>query len=303
MKSSLALALKVIVLAIVMFVCYAVAGGVVRLPSTSQSPEVARMAAMTLVIVCFINTLVLTHVILRSRWTGWRLMAAIFVVFYGVTTVMSQIETAVFVTTLPPGMLPRLFLMGALVAAPYSVLAVLILGKRRSRTDDAESNTRLIMPAREWTWKLTLIALAYLTLYFTFGYFIAFRNPAVLAYYGEPEPISFVAHMGTLLRDRPWLFGLQVLRAMMWVAIALPVIRMMKGNWPETALTVALLFGVVMNTQLLLPNPYMPESVRLTHMVETASSNVLFGCLVGWLLTQRHDGVRQFRGARPARAA
>jgi len=303
MKVSLALALKVIVLTIVMFVCYAVAGGVVRLPSPAQTPEAASMAAMTLVTVCFINTVVLTYVILRSRWTGWRLMAAIFVVFYGVTTVMSQIETAVFVTTLPPGMLPRLFLMGALVAAPFSVLAVLILGKWRSRIEDGEPNTRLVMPAREWAWKLTILALAYLTLYFTFGYFIAFQNPAVLTYYGEPEPISFVAHMGTLLRDRLWLFGLQVLRAMMWVAIALPVIRMMKGNWLETALAIALLFGVVMTTLLLIPNPYMPESVRLTHMVETASSNFLFGCLVGWLLTPRHGGVRLSSGARPARAA
>ena len=159
------------------------------------------------------------------------------------------------------------------------------------------------MPAREWAWKLTLIALAYLTLYFTFGYFIAFQNPSVLAYYNEPEPSSFGAHIQTLLRDRPWLFGLQVLRAMMWVAIALPVIRMMKGNWPETALALALLFGVVMTTLLLIPNPYMPESVRLTHMVETASSNFLFGCLVGWLLTPRHGGVRLSSGARPARAA
>jgi hypothetical protein len=158
---------------------------------------------------------------------------------------------------------------------------------------DSEPHSRLVMPAGEWAWKLTLIALAYLTLYFTFGYYIAFQNPAVLEYYREPEPVGFVAGMENLVRNRPWIFGLQVLRAMMWVAIALPVIRMMKGKWPETALALALLFGVVMNTQLLLPNPFMPESVRLTHLVETASSNFLFGCLLGWLLTQRHGSVRQ----------
>ena len=32
---------------------------------------------------------------------------------------------------------------------------------------------------------------------------------------------------------------------------------------------------------LLAPNPYMPESVRMSHLVETASSNFVFGCIVG----------------------
>jgi len=42
---------------------------------------------------------------------------------------------------------------------------------------------------------------------------------------------------------------------------------------------------VVMNAQLLLPNPFMPEPVRMAHLVETASSNLIFGVFVGWLLT------------------
>jgi hypothetical protein len=75
---------------------------------------------------------------------------------------------------------------------------------------------------------------------------------------------------------------------MLWVALALPVIRMLKGRWPETAIALGLLFAVVMNAQLLLPNPYMPEPVRMAHLLETASSNFIFGVLIGWLLTQRH---------------
>ncbi len=82
----------------------------------------------------------------------------------------------------------------------------------------------------------------------------------------------------------PWLIPFQILRAMLWTGIAIPVIRMMRGRWPETALTIGLLFGVVMNAQLLLPNPYMPEAVRTAHLLETASSNLIFGLFVGWLL-------------------
>jgi hypothetical protein len=292
MKAALSIVSKVVALTIILFICYAVAGGVIGLQGTSPAPGQAREqagAAGALLVVCFLNTLVLTHIILRSRWAGWRLIVTVFFVFYGVTTFMSQIESAVFLTRLPSGMLPRLFLMGALIAAPFSVLAVLILGKRKADSVSTERNTRLVMPTGEWAWKLAVIALAYLILYFTFGYFIAWRNPAVREYYGGIDAGGFFAQMGTVLGSTPWLIPFQILRAMLWTGIALPVIRMMKGQWPETALAIGLLFAVVMNTQLLLPNPYMPEGVRMTHLIETASSNLIFGLLVGWLLTQRHE--------------
>jgi hypothetical protein len=70
-------------------------------------------AATSLIAVCILDTIVLAYLILRSRWSGWRLMLAIFFIFYGVATFMPQIESAVFLTTqLPAGVVPRLFLMG-----------------------------------------------------------------------------------------------------------------------------------------------------------------------------------------------
>jgi hypothetical protein len=289
MRTASAIVLKVIALTIIMFICFAVAGGVIGQQGSSQTPEQAGAVAVVLVAVCFLNTIVLTHVVLRSRWAGWRLMATVFFVFYGVMTFMSQIESAVFITRLPSGMLPRLFLMGALIVVPFSVLAVLILGKRRADAVNAELNARLVMPTKEWAWKLAVIAIAYLILYFTFGYFIAWHNPVVRDYYGGSDAGSFFAHMSTVLANTSWLIPFQILRAMLWVAIALPVIRMMKGPWQETALALGLLFAVLMNAQLLLPNPYMPEAVRMTHLMETASSNFIFGFLIGWLLTRRHE--------------
>jgi hypothetical protein len=60
---------------------------------------------------------------------------------------------------------------------------------------------------------------------------------------------------------------------------------MLKGDWRETALAIGVTFALLGNVQLLLPNPYMPEPVRMAHLLETASSNFLFGLLVGWLMT------------------
>jgi hypothetical protein len=288
MKAAVFVVSRLLALTIILFVCFAVAGGVLGQQGNSPTSEQAGAAALPLLTVCFLQAIVLTYLILRSRWTGWRLAATVFVVFYGVATFMPQIESAVFLTRLPAGMLPRLFLMGALIAAPFSLLAILILGKRKTTSADDHSSSRLIMPRSEWAWKLAVIALAYLILYFTFGYFIAWRNPAVPEYYGGSDPGSFFAQMGTVLRDTQWLIPFQLVRAMFWVALALPVIRMLKGQWAETALALGLLFAVVMNAPLLLPNPYMPEPVRMAHLVETASSNFIFGVLIGWLLTNRH---------------
>jgi hypothetical protein len=292
MKTAAFGVLRVIALTIVLFVCFAVAGGAVGFASDSRASEQTGASTLLLLAVCLLQVMVMTHLILRSRWTGWRLAAAAFFIFYGVTTFMPQIESAVFLTRLPPGTLPRLFLMGVLIAVPFSVLAVLILGKRKAGVVDTQPNSRLVMPASEWAWKLVVIAVVYVILYFTFGYFIAWRHPGVAEYYGGVDPGSFLAQMRIVLRNTPWLVPFQILRALCWVALALPAIRMLKGKWPETALAIGLLFAVVMNAPLLLPNPYMPESVRMAHLVETASSNLIFGAFIAWLLTQRHAFAR-----------
>lgn len=293
MKTAGFVVLRVIVLTVILFVCFAVAAGVVGFAGDSQGSAQSGASTLLLLAVCLLQVMVMTHLILRSLWTGWRLIAAAFFVFYGVTTFMPQIESAVFLTRLPPGTVPRLFLMGVLIAAPFSVLAVLTLGKRKAGSEDTGANTRLIMPASEWVWKLAVIAVVYVVLYFTFGYFVAWRHPGVPEYYGGVDPGSFLAQMRTVLRNTPWLIPFQIARAICWVALALPVVRMLKGKWPETALSIGLLFAVVMNAPLLLPNPYMPEGVRMAHLVETASSNLIFGVLVGWLLTwNRSEEVR-----------
>ncbi len=289
MKATVILVIRLVVLTILYFICFAaVSAAVLPSPSKQPSPVEAATALVALLAVSLLNTLVLAYLILRSRWAGWKLILAIFFVFYGVMTVMPQIETAFFITTLPPGMLPRLFLSGAIIAALFSPLAVLILGKRRSNLPESDKHFRLDMSAGHWVGKLSLIVIVYVVIYFTFGYFIAWKNPAVRAYYGGSDPGSFSAQIRSVLRDTPLLLPLQVVRAILWTAIAVPVIRMMKGRWWETGLAVALLFAVVMNSQLLLPNPLMPQEVRMVHLLETATSNFLFGWLMVLVLRGWH---------------
>jgi hypothetical protein len=280
MKRTAIIVIQFLALTILHFICFvAVSAALLSSPSEQTAPAQAGAALAALLVVSLVNTLVIGYVILRSSWRGWKLILAIFFVFYGVMTVMPQIETAFFLTRLPPGMLPRLFLSGAIIAALFSTFAVLVLGKTRSNPTESNRNSRLDMTVGEWVRKLSLIVIAYLVIYFTFGYFIAWKNADVRAYYGGSDPGSFLAQMIVVVRDTPLLLPLQVVRAILWAAIAVPVIRMMKGQLWETGLAVALLFAV-MSSQLLLPNPLMPQEVRMVHLLETATSNFLFG----WLL-------------------
>lgn len=281
MKVFIVTAIRVVAVAILYFSSFAVvSGALLSNVSGPNAPAEAGATLLALLAVSLINTAVWTYVILRSHWAGLKLILTVFFVFYGVNTLMPQIESAYFITRLPPGLLPRLFVAGLIIAVVFAPLAVLILGKAKPK---ANETSRLNMPARAWIVKSCAIIVVYLFLYFTFGYFIAWKNPAVRAYYGGSDPESFITHITSLLRDEPLLFLLQVVRALLWLAIAVPVIKMMKGQWWESGLAVALLFAV-MTSQLLLPNPLMPDEVRMVHLVETATSNFLFGWLVVLIL-------------------
>lgn len=289
MKATLRIAVQLVALTLLYFVCFAVvSAALLSVPSEQPVPAQAGGALLALLAVSFLNSAVLIYLILRSRWAGWKLILTILFVFFGVQTVMPQIETAFFVTSLPPGMLPRLFLSGAIMAVLVSPLAVLILRKRKSERKESTQRSRLDMSVGEWIVKLSLIVIVYVVIYFTFGYFIAWKNAAVRAYYGGNDPGSLLAQMQSVLRDTPLLVPLQAVRAILWTAIAVPVIRMMKGDWWEAGLAVALLFAVT-NSQLLLPNPLMPPEVRIVHLLETVTSNFLFG----WLLVMILRGWRR----------
>lgn len=278
------LAFRILSLAIIYMVCFSLVFALVipRQEGVSDAEQAAVLPA--LVTLSFLNTAVLAYVVARSNWSGLRLTLSLIFVIFGVTTFMPQIETAIFVT-LPNGLLPRLFIAGFLFSTIISPLLVLMLGKLKA-PNSVESG-RLPQSMTEWVWKLSLIAIVYVVLYFTFGYFVAWQSPAVRAYYGGSEAGNFFAQMYVTFRDTPWLLPFQLLRGLIWAALALPVIRMMKNGTWEPGLAVALLFGVVMNTQLLLPNPLMPKDVRMAHLIETAMSNFIFGWVLVWILKLR----------------
>ena len=290
-KHKLVLAAKILALALVLLVAQGIGSAFLPAVPAADGEAAAEAAAQQsagflglVLFLCLCQTVALAYPVLRSRWHGWLLAAAIFIVHFGTVTFMGQIESLVYIRDkMPAGMLSGLFLMGLVSAAVFAPILVLVLGRWRSGEAVGEpASPRPRMPVRAWAWKLALGAAVMLAIYYLFGYYVAWQNPVLRDYYGGTDPGTFFAQMRKVVTDTPWMVPFQYLRALLWVLLALPVIRMMRGRWWEAGLAVSLLFAVPA-LYLLLPNPLMPEAVRMTHLVETAPYQFLFGWFVAWL--------------------
>jgi len=287
-KTLVVLGLKISILTFILFFCYMVASMAVGLEGFFLQTDGSTDTITTLLTVSTLQTIVMSYPIIRSRWGGWRLVVSVFFIFFGVATFLSQIETIVFLEYLAnivsAETIPKLFMQGAIVAALFSPFAVLICGKMNKVEELQESNQRMLMYWTERVWKLALIAVIYVVIYISFGMFVfmPLAGEAFHEYYAG-------------LQLPGWILLLQMARAMIWTALALPVIHMMKGSWREAGLAVALLFSVLMGSQLLLPNEFMPDRIRIAHFVEISSSNFLFGWIIVWLMSHHNSPREIFR--------
>jgi hypothetical protein len=244
-------------------------------------------------IVMLLQTVALAYPVMRSKWSGWKLALAVFLLYFGTVTFLSQIESLVYLGgKMPSGMIQGLFAMGLFNAAVFSPVMVLVLGKwKTGAAASATLGHHEPTSAGEWAWKTAVGGLVFLSLYYLFGYFVAWKNPLLRDFYGGTDPGSFFAQMSGIVESTPWMLPFQYLRSLLWVALAILVIRMMKGLWWQVALAVSLLFTVPA-IYLLFPNPMMPDAVRMAHLVETAPYQFLFGWFVVWLFCRFGAGRR-----------
>jgi len=266
-----------------------------EIPQAAQAPEsfLPAFAAMSL----FVGVAV-SYLILRSRWYGWRLAGAVGASMYGISTVVTQIESAWFLSNAwPRGVIQALFLQGAITAAISAPLSVRLLRKWRSPSQTAappsESARNRALPG---PWTVAFLVVAFVFLYMFFGYYVAWQSPAVRQFYGGQEYPGFYASLKANWMDRPWIYPLQVFRALLYVACLYLLVRMLHVARWESALAMAL-FLSVWTTALLLPNPLMPSAVAHAHLLETLSFSIVFGALAGWLLSAPTDArVRELTG-------
>ncbi|MBO8129540.1 MAG: hypothetical protein H0Z39_10165 [Peptococcaceae bacterium] len=277
------LILKIATLTVLLFCIFAAASQIAGLDDSAQSADPTG-AALGLLFVCFLVSTVISYPVIRSRWSGWKLVVTICAVIFGIQTFLTQIETIVFlehlVDIIEPATVSKLFVQGAIIAVLFAPLVVLVHGKIRksSEPEQDEPNVRLVMPIKQWIWKLLLVGVIYFIIYTAFGMFvfIPLAGEAFQEYYTD-------------LQMPAWMPLFQMARALVWAALAMPIIRMMKGEWWEAGLAVALLYSILMGALLLIPTEIMPDRIRMSHLVEVTTSNFLFGWLVVWILHKKHN--------------
>ena len=272
---------------IAMSVAYILSTMVIGETNVIMTPEEASQAGMALVVVSLIDALVLSFLILRSPWRGLKLIGAVILVHFGVETFMAQIETLYFNSAVQMGTAEFVGIVaaGALRALMFAPLAVFILGKMKKSVQPGEKRAATVPSA--WGKRFAALAVFYVVVYFTFGYFVAWQWEETRLYYSGTTAIKpFFTHFRDLfLTEDPIIIPFQVLRGALWTYLGMAIVRMIKARRWEASLAVALTFAVLLSLPLgLFPNPYMPPMVARSHFFEISSSMLLFGGIAGWVM-------------------
>jgi hypothetical protein len=251
-----------------------------------------------LLLTCFINTGAVLLFNYNSKLRGLKLTAILFLVIFGIQFFMSQIETLWFNDSLkmPVNAIWMIVSGGAIMSILFSFFATWITGRfRKTKAQAIEFSTLewkgLIKPAA------LLAALIWPLVYFLAGYFIAWQFPAIREYYSGSTVMEslYVMMKANILSG---LYFFQIFRGMLWVLIAILILNSTTGPWLQKGLTLGLLLSCIGCSQLLLPNPIMPEMVRLGHLLETSTSNFLWGFILSGMLAKHfsRDGHKFLAG-------
>ncbi|MBD3216464.1 MAG: hypothetical protein GF311_27875 [Candidatus Lokiarchaeota archaeon] len=222
--------------------------------------------AKGLIYVAFSFSALILYLCKRSKWAGLKLFASIFLLYFGITVLLTQSESFVFleqlVRIIPKGALPLLIIDNTMTAFLFSLLAVWVSGKWKQKTmvndeKPIEMNWKIFLS------KLAILGMLYYAIYTAFGRYVMIPIAGVEA---------FQEYYANLIVPS-WMPLFQFIRGIVWVLIGMPIIFMFTGSKHETAIAIGLSFSILMGMNLLIPLPYMSERIRIAHFIEIMTSN------------------------------
>lgn len=279
MKKVIIFGLKGILLTIIMFIGLAVSSALVGIQHASKSSS---SSITPILIYSFINTLILTLFIVKSKLRGFKLVAANFTIFWGIQYFMTQIETLYFnyAVKMPVAEIAKVVASGAINAIIFSILAVLIMGKFKREVNSYYINTNVKVSVAKSLPNIVILSSIYVIIYFIFGYFVAWQFADLRYFYtGSTTIVNVFQHLLNQFNQDPILILFQLFRGFLWSALAITIINSLGNiNW-MTYITSGLLFSILITTPLIFTNPYMPAPVRLGHSIELLTSMLTFGVI------------------------
>ena len=242
-----------------------------------------------------VNGLVLVWAGRRSSCKGLALWGQLIALSFGAQTLMTQIETAYFISAFPLLQgnyeVYAIVWRGLLVAGLLSLLITALVGGFSPKAPAEKSfslTEKDVVRAGAW------LAAAYIALYFLFGYYVAWQSPAVRLFYGGPQQLnSFFNQLGQTLMNRPEILLFQYFRGELWILCLVPLFAGFSGKRWELVAVSALALALLPTAQLAFANPLMPADVSVMHFWEVAISTGIFGALCAWFIPREGSRLRQ----------
>jgi len=140
--------------------------------------------------------------------------------------------------------------------------------------------------------KLLLLALIYFVLYNLFGYFIAFQSSETRFFYtGSYALNGFFPSMWQNISD-PVFLGIHLFRGLLFAIASYLFYSILSCSRIKKIVILSLILGGF-GFQIILPNPFFPEMVRITHFLETTFSMMVFGALAAYILSYNSTKQKQ----------
>jgi hypothetical protein len=251
--------------------------------STPPPPEDMGAAGLAFLAVCAFNSVLVTVLLeSTSRFRGIKRGLALIIYVFGIQFLLPQMETFFFASAIKitTGQATAILISGAIVSvvtmiagmAVYKVMIGFAKESQHFRVSVKKTSSLLV----------ALLALVgYPFLYLTFGYYIAWQNESLRVYYtGSTELASWFHQVSESFSTGVYFF--QVLRALIWIAVTVPVAAMLKGRPGIQYAVIGILSALLPTSLLFIPNPFMPWEIAMTHFIETSTSNFVWGALIVW---------------------
>jgi hypothetical protein len=224
--------------------------GLVAAPATPQGgPEPLR----GLPVVALASAGLVSWFVLRSHWLGSRLAIGIALTFFGVHTLLLELDALA-----APGSFSRgangaagSWFGGAVFAATFAVAAVVILGRTGTVLERRHDVGRVSSFFAD-TVKVAAAAGLFTMIHAAFG--------CRWGWYPAPEGAAFRGPLGFFcpemqgMSGAAFTSGLELSRSLLWALIGLALVRLLRRGVVETSLAVGLFFALAAPVQQLLPS-------------------------------------------------
>ncbi|MCW5517150.1 hypothetical protein [Muriicola sp. Z0-33] len=224
----------------------------------------------------FLIVVVLGIYVSKTNMGRFNLVLSVFVILYLVGCFNLAIEAYIFNVTDRSKTIEEI-LQGLLVAALFAPILIYLLIR-----GDAQGSRLNFRPRSTfgWLWRVLVGVVLYLIFYLVAGMILQATYPELMDFYKDKLPSIDLM----ILTQFP--------RGLIFVVIAILVVRTSNWSLTKNAILIGLIFSILgAIAPLIPPSEYMPSNIRLVHGVEVGISNFIYGGILGFLLGQKQTSI------------